>query len=169
MSDYWKEIEATSSPAPASTAEFLVPTNAKLLRQIGAAAVWVWVFAAFSVVNLILAYLRGPIRMSVSLFFTELGFEFGRAAGPGLTVVALLLDAFVIGGVVVLGFLVKRGFAWAFFAGIILLTGDAVLIYFLTTLAGVWPFILHSLAIYFLVLGWKAAKINRVRKANGQI
>ena len=52
--------------------------------------------------------------------------------------------------------------------GISILALDAALIYFTTTLAGLWPFILHGLAIYFLVVGMKAAKLLNQRRKNGQ-
>ena len=168
MSDYWKDIEKNPAPVSSSAEEFLIPTNQKLIRQISASAAWLWAFAGLSVVNLVLAYVKAPLRMVVSFFFTEFGFEVGRAVGPALTGVALALDALVIGFVVFLGFQARKFRAWVFILGIGILVVDAALLYFFSTLAGLWPFLLHGLAIYFLVLGLKAAKILNQRTKIGK-
>jgi hypothetical protein len=166
MADYWKEVEAApAKPSPQSAEEFLVPTNAKLQRQVAAATGWLWFFAGLTVINLVLASLRGPIRMTVSLFLPELIFEIGRRIGPVFVGVALGFDVLAVGFFVLLVLQAKACRPWAYYTAIALISLDGILIYFLTTLAGVWPFIFHAVAIYFLVLGLKAARTLNQRRA----
>jgi hypothetical protein len=168
MSDYRKELERTASPiGSALAAEFLVPTNAKLLRQVASASGWLWAFAAVSVVNLVLAHVQAPFRITLSVFASDLIYAVGQQLGSIFIAVALVFDAIILGCFVFLGFQMKRWRGWAFITGIVLLAIDAVLIYCLTVFA-IWPFVLHGLAIPFLWLGLKAAKRLNERKATGK-
>ena len=168
MNDYWKEVSDKPSPVSAAADKFLVPTNQKLGRQVTTAAGWMWTIAALSAVNLILNYVHAPIRMVLSFFTSEIIFSIGYEMNPIVLGVALFVDAVIFGFLVLLGFQIKSWRTWAYIASIALVVLDAVLIYFTTTLAGLWPFLLHGFAIYFLVMGSKAARILNQRKAAGQ-
>ncbi|HEX2853767.1 MAG TPA: hypothetical protein VHO24_11055 [Opitutaceae bacterium] len=169
MSDYRNELSAATKPAPATpAAEFLVPTNAKLLRQVGTAATWLWVMAGASAINLLLLYVKSPIGIVAGLYLTSLIFAIGHELGAILLGVALIVDALGLGFFILLGFQMKKWRSWAFITGIGLVGIDGVLIYFFTPLAGIWPFLIHALAIYFLFLGLKAAKLLNQRKAVGK-
>lgn len=160
---------STTAPAPGTAAtEFLVPTNAKLQRQVGSAAIWLWLFAAAAVVNSVLVYVKAPIGSAFSLFVCDFVFVVGNQLGPVFFALALALDAALVSFFVFLGFQVKRWRSWAFIMGMAVLTVDAVLIYFFTTLAGLWPFLIHGLAIYYIFAGSKAAKILNQRRIKGQ-
>jgi hypothetical protein len=169
MADYWKEIEAQPPAASIAGNEVLVPTNKSLARRTLTAATWWWVMTGLSAANLLLAYVRAPIRSTFSFFISEFAYEIGRAGGNTLPLAALGFVVVVMGGAVWLGFLMKRYATWAFIAVLAFLGGDAVLIYFLTTLAGVWPFIFHGVVIYFVVLGLKSARLYNERRAKGQV
>ncbi|HUR59934.1 MAG TPA: hypothetical protein VM029_19590 [Opitutaceae bacterium] len=170
MSDYWKEIEKEPEPkASGGAAAFLVPTNNTLKRRVSSAAAWVWSFAGLSVVNLVLAHFQLPIRMVVSLFVTELACEMGRATNAVVLGLAWFIAAVLIGFAVFLGFMIRDYRRWAIIGAMALLAIDAVMIYFLTTLAGLWPFLLHGAAIYFLWMAYKAAGLYHERKKNGQV
>ena len=168
MADYWKAIEAHPPSASTAGEEVLVPTNQSLARRTRTAASWFAVMAGLSIANLVLAYLRAPIRSTFSFFLTEFTYEIGRVRGNALPPAALGLSVVIIGGAIWLGFLMTRYVAWAFIAVLAFLVLDAVLIYFLTTLAGVWPFIFHGVVIYFVALGLKSARPYQERKAKGQ-
>lgn len=169
MNDYWKEVAGKPTVASAEADKFLVPTNQKLGRQVNNAAGWMWAMAALSGVNFILIYVHAPIQMTLSLFVSDVIFSIGYAMNPITTGVALVIDIVILGFLVLLGFQIRCWRTWAFIVSITLVALDAVLIYFTTTLAGLWPFLLHGLAIYFLMMGSKAAKILNQRRADGQV
>ena len=152
----------------AKAENFLVPTNHKLVRHVNSAAGWMWTIAALSAVNLVLFFVQAPIGMPLSLFASDFIFAVGHAINSIGAGVALCVDAVIIGFLVLLGFKIKAWRVWAFIVSITILALDAVLIYFTTTLAGLWPFILHAIAICFLILGLKAAKTLNRRRADGQ-
>jgi hypothetical protein len=169
MSDYWKEMEkTTTAPATGAATTFLVPTNAKLNRQTLGAAGWLFAMSAMSGVNLVLTFVNAPIRFPVSFFLTELLFAVGREFNSILTGVALVLDIGFIGFVVMLGFFAKAHRRWAIITGIVLLAVDMAAVYFLTTLDGLSTFIWHGVAILMLFMGASAAKVLTARKQLGQ-
>ena len=168
MSDYWKEMNAQPATGAATTTEFLVPTNQKLGRQINTAAGWLWVMAGLSAINLLLLHLDAPIRMMVDVFAVDLLFAVGRELGPVFLIAALVAGAVLIGFFTFLGFQTKAGRVWAFVTAIVLISLDAVLIYFTTDLGGIGPFLIHGFAIYLVAVGLKAAKLRNHRKSLGK-
>jgi hypothetical protein len=169
MADYWKEMN-TPPPVPggAPATEVLVPSNAKLVRQMRAGAMWLFAYAAFTVVNHVLGVIGAPIRMIVGLLTSEFVVAVGYHVG-GLAVPAGYAGSLVLILVTALfGFFAYRFAAWAFWAGTLVLAADAVINYLVTTLAGLGPFILHLVAIWFLVLGAKAARLHAQRRSEGK-
>ncbi len=170
MSDYWKDVEASAAaPGAVTAAEFLVPTNARLALRAKTAATWMWVFAGLSVVNLVLAYVGAPLRMVVSVWCTELLYAVGGQVGPLWAVIALVISGGMLASVAALGWAMLRFHRWSFIAGAVLLAIDALAIYQWTTLAGLWPFLLHGVAIYYLWVGFKAAQLHHDRKTKGLV
>lgn len=168
MADYWKEVDRPPLARGAATEEVLVPTNAKLARQMRVAAGWLWAYAGLTVVNLVLGAIHAPIRMIVGLISVELVVVIGRQLPMVAHVFSYLVAALAIGIVALVAFFTQRFAVWAFWTGIAVLVLDATVTYFFTTLAGVVPFLFHGIAVWFLVLGLKAARLHRSRRAAGQ-
>jgi hypothetical protein len=168
MADYWKEMNEPPPVAGAPTTEFLVPTNAKLVREMRTGAAWLFAFAGFTVVNDIFGLIHAPIRMVVGLMTSEYVLAIGRSIGGSAIPIGYALSALMAVAVGVVGAFAYRFAIWAFWAGIALVAVDAAINYFVTTLAGVWPFILHFAALWFLFLGLKAARLHAERRAAGK-
>ncbi len=149
------------------TAEVLVPTNEALVRKVKAGAGWLWLIAGLSVANLVLTHFEAPIRFAVGLGATDLVYEIGQDLNPVLGYAALAVDAVAIGILVYLGFRAKAFRVWAFVTALALMLSDTGILLWLSwlneelNLAGL---MLHLAAMYFLVVGLRAARLHNRRK-----
>lgn len=167
MADYWKEVEQPPAlPGSATpTTEFLVPSNAKLVRQMRTAAGWLFAYAACTIGNLLLSEIRAPLRLIVSMISAEYVSFVGRAVGGFAAPLGIVGAGVIVGLTALFGFFAYRFATWAFWAGLVTIAVDAFVNYSVTTLGGLWPFIIHLVALWFLFLGLKASRIHAARCA----
>lgn len=168
MADYWKEINQPPPVETASTTEFLVPTNAKLVRQMRTGATWLVAFAAFTAANDVLGHIDAPIRMVLGLIASEYVIAIAHAIGNGAILVGYALSALMLLTTAAIGVFAYRLATWAFWAGLAVIGVDAIINYFVTTLQGIWPFLFHLAAMWSLYLGLKAARLHAQRRFEGK-
>ena len=167
MADYMKELGKPPATPGTESEEFLVPSNAKLIRQMRTAAAWLWAYAAFTVANLVLLQIAAPIRIVVGWITAEVVVLVARAAHLPMAI-GYAIAAVLIAITAAVAIFIQRFAIWSFWAGMALLAVDAVVTYLFTDLGGLWPFLIHGVAIWFLFLGLKAAKLYRGRRAAGK-
>lgn len=168
MADYMEDLKRTEKDTPGPAEEFLVPTNAKLEREMRTAAGWLFALAGLTVVNLVLLQINVPLRMVVSLITAEFVVAVARELGSIAPLFGLMFAGIAVLTTATVGWFALRRAVWAFYVGAVIVIVDAVITYFVTTLGGLWPFILHGVALWFLYLGAKAARLHRERRAAGK-
>src|SRR5207248_4164866 len=90
----------------------------------------------------------------IGLGVTQLMDEMGQHFGPPMSYMAPVLDLGVAGTFVLFGFLARKGYTWAFIAGMGLYALDALIF----LLAQYWLAIaFHGLILFYLFAGLKAS------------
>jgi len=169
MSDYWKEMGSKSVVAnDVKDDGNLYPLNKTLVRRAKTGAYWCWLLAGVSAFNILFAYARAPVRLSLGLMVTDLMFAVGRSLGPLFTILALALISVVVIVVALLGIFATRFKTWAFVAAIVIVSVDTVLIAIFYGLQSISGFVIHLFAAYSLYVGFKSAKLYSERKKSGQ-
>ncbi len=114
---------------------------------------WLFWIAGLSAINGILLWFAADrmllVGLGSSLFFRAFGNEIGRQLGSATLVPAftIALEALIIGFFVLCGFLARRGWISAIFAGMVAYALDAVLLAYLN----VWLAVaLHVVVLFFI-------------------
>jgi len=125
MSDYWKETKERQAEAPTGPVpEVLRPSNPALVKKARDSAMWAFIIAGLSTVNLAYAYLGTPIRFALGLSVIDLISSLGHALGPIFASLGLVIDLALIGVVIVFGVQARRLKTWAFYTLISILVLD---------------------------------------------
>lgn len=173
MSDYLKDsarppVQPDAPTPPAN--EVLVPTNEALRRRAKSGGTWLWFIAGASLVNIILSLVEAPIRFFVGLTTIDFVQAFGNAAGLIFTYVALALNLAMLGALAFFAFQAQKIRPWAHVAGVVALGLDTVVLFILMVMFSaveLWPTVIHLIALYFLVLGLKSARLLDQRRQQG--
>ena len=138
----------TAGAAPAST------EHQQLEAQSRRGAFWFYWIASLSLVNSVLALAGQDWRFIIGLGMTQIVDALAAQAGRGWTA-ALLFDAPLIGGFVLLGTRAVRGHAWAFLVGVSLYGLDALI----SLLAQDWLGLgFHVFVVIMILKGFQAAR-----------
>lgn len=162
MSDYWKEMESASkAPAKPLTSDTRSLAERIQRRKLTAASRVPWVVAGVSAVNLILVAVHSPIYFAYGLMSSTLIMALGIHFGIVGSYVSLVVNASILGLLVLCGFRAAKSEAWAFYAAIGIVALDTlVLVWLYLKISDVEPLqtVLHALAIYYLITGLMARK-----------
>jgi hypothetical protein len=147
--------------------EFLIPTNAKLVRQVKVAASITYVIVGVSLVNFLLLEFRAPIRFAYGLVFSEFVYALERRAGSIFFAAGLIILISIFVAMVVLGYLGSRYKAWGFLSvGAIIALDTLILLLFARVLfVGL---VLHLVALYIMWNGWESARLLCSRQQRGK-
>ncbi len=138
----------TVAAAPAST------EHQQLQAQSRRGAFWFYWIASLSLVNSALAFAGQDWRFIIGLGMTQIVDALAARAGRGWTA-ALLFDAPLIGGFVLLGTRAVRGHAWAFLLGVSLYGLDGLI----SLLAHDWLGLgFHVFVVIMILKGFQAAR-----------
>jgi len=155
--------DSTFTAAPVATpATASMPTNvAELARRLPGflqGARWFWWIAGLSAVNVACDLAHADFSFVMGLAYTQLA----HAMFASNMAVALVIDAFFIGGFWLLGLKAQQGQAWALVVGILVYLGDALLY----TRFAIWmPVAFHALALFYL--GKAFMSLQAAKKATG--
>jgi hypothetical protein len=138
----------TEAPAPAST------ERQELETQCRRGAFWFYWVAGLSLVNSALAFAGQDWRFIIGLGMTQIVDALAAQAGRGWTA-ALLFDALLMGGFVLLGALAVRGHASAFIAGIGLYSLDGLISIVVRDWIGLG---FHAFVVFMVFKGFRAAR-----------
>jgi len=139
---------------PASPASPASTEQQQLEAQSRRGAFWFYWIASLSLVNSALAFAGQDWRFIIGLGMTQIVDALAARAGRGWTA-ALLFDAPLIGGFVLLGTRAVRGHAWAFLLGVSLYGLDGLI----SLLAHDWLGLgFHVFVVIMILKGFQAAR-----------
>ena len=139
---------------PASPASPASTEQQQLEAQSRRGAFWFYWIAGLSLVNSALAFAGQDWRFIIGLGMSQIIDTLATRAGRGWTA-ALLFDAPLIGGVVLLGTRAVRGHAWAFLLGVSLYGLDGLI----SLLAHDWLGLgFHVFVVIMILKGFQAAR-----------
>ena len=146
-----------ASPASPATTAAAVPASTErqpLEAQSRRGAFWFYWIASLSLVNSVLAFAGQDWRFIIGLGMTQIVDALAARAGRGWTA-ALLFDALLVGGFVLLGTLAVRGHAWAFLVGISLYGLDGLISLLVHDWLGLG---FHVFVLIMILKGFQAAR-----------
>jgi hypothetical protein len=146
-----------ASPASPATTAAATPASAErqqLEAQNRRGAFWFYWIAGLSLVNSVLAFAGQDWRFIIGLGMSQIVDALAARAGRGWTA-ALLFDAFLIGGFVLLGALAVRGHAWVFLVGVSLYGLDGLLSLLVHDWLGLG---FHIFVVIMILKGFQAAR-----------
>ena len=138
----------TAADAPASA------EHQQLEAQSRRGAFWFYWIAGLSLVNSVLAFAGQDWRFIIGLGMTQIVDALAARAGRGWTA-ALLFDALLMGGFVLLGTLAVRGHAWAFLVGVSLYGLDGLISLLVQDWLGLG---FHVFVLIMILKGFQAAR-----------
>ncbi len=153
--------DSTLATAPAATAPAAPATLAELMKRlpgVARGARWFWWIAALSAVNVAIALSQGQTRFVAGLAFTDIAHELFASR----LAIALVIDAFFIGGFALLGLKALQGAAWAFVVGIVVYVCDALVF---AKFEDWMPVAFHAFALFYI--GKAFLDLRAAKKATG--
>jgi hypothetical protein len=143
-----------ASPAPTAAAAPASTEHQQLEAQSRRGAFWFYWIAGLSLVNSALAFAGQDWRFIIGLGMSQIVDTLAARAGRGWTA-ALLFDALLMGGFVLLGTFAVRGHAWAFLVGVSLYGLDGLI----SVLAHDWLGLgFHVFVLIMILKGFQAAR-----------
>jgi hypothetical protein len=121
-------------------------------------ASWFYWVSALSVLSSILMLIGSKIISALTLASTEFLTGLGMYA-PELLVFALIPYLFIIGAMVLIGYLSKKGSRIAYLLGIIFLALDTLVLVWALDIIGI---LFHALVLYYLIRGYIA--LSKLKK-----
>ena len=133
--------------------------HAELTQSYKSGANWFYWIAGLTVVTSIIAFGGGGVRFLISLGITQLIDGVAEAIsteGPGVAkVIALVVSLLISAVFVIFGYLANQKMLWAYIAGMVLFTLDAVLSLVVQDWIGV---VAHVVVLFFLFRGFQAGR-----------
>ena len=143
-----------ASPASPATTAPASTQHQQLEAQRRRGAFWFYWIAGLSLVNSVLAFAGQDWRFIIGLGMSQIVDALATRAGRGWTA-ALLFDALLIGGFVLLGTLAVRGHAWAFLVGVSLYGLDGLISLLVHDWLGLG---FHVFVVIMILKGFQAAR-----------
>ena len=163
------DINPTAPPPPDIEAQ-KTPEMVKWIQHIGSGTGWLFLIAALSAVNSIIAVFGGELVFVVGLGITQvidsLGFLIAAEAQNLSTLIKLVALALSLVPSIILGlfgFFGRKGQGWAFTAAAIVYGIDAVLVTVFGDFAGA---LFHLLGLFYIIRGAVAA--SRIKSSLGK-
>jgi hypothetical protein len=151
-----QDVNAQSSQAD------LIQARIKAENQLKSGTNWFWWIAGLSVVNSLILLSGSNWNFVVGLGVTQIVDGVAQALASELpdvgTIVkigGLLIDVAIAGLFVLLGFLARKRFAWAFIIGIVLYSLDGLIFLLVQSWLNVG---FHAFALFGIYSGFKALK-----------
>jgi GYF domain 2 len=157
----FEELSAMFAPSasapptigPAAPTGEAKPEAAASIAQMKSGASWFYWVAVLSLLNSVAAYTR--FRFIFGLGITQIIDEFSKNLGTGGKGVALLLNLFAAGMLVLFGVFANKGHSWAFLVGMILFALDGVIFLLVQDWIGVG---FHAFVLFCLFRGFMACR-----------
>ena len=119
---------------------------------------WFYWIAGLSLVNIVMLFWGSGFGFAVSTTVTDLIGAIAAGLNSGGRAVALVLDAMVLAGLCLLGWLAGRGSVWAFAIGLVLYGLDGILAaWFRQWISAAF----HGYVVWQLYKGWQLARWMR--------
>lgn len=141
------------------------PADAALYNTIRSGGSWFFWIAGLSLINSIATHSGSQFSFVVGLGFTMIVDTVLNAAGTIGQLVAVAIDAAVLGTFVLFGVFARRGHIWAFVCGFILYTLDALIFVLLPDEIDILPVAFHGFVLFCLWNGLMAARRVKVQLA----
>ena len=142
------------SPATSATAGPASVERQQIEAQSRRGALWFYWIAGLSLVNSVVALAGLNWRFIIGLGMSQIVDTLATRSGRGLSA-AILFDALLIGGFVLLGRLAVRGHAWAFLVGVALYGLDGLICLLVHDWLGVG---FHVFVVILILKGFQAAR-----------
>ena len=119
---------------------------------------WLFLIAALSMVNSVVDLTGGTWHFFIGLGLMDAANAFGELVIKGTSgaVMALIFDAGLAAGIVVVAMLARRGASWAFMLGMVVYGLDALLFVWARDWLSV---VFHGLALFYLFRGYRASRL----------
>ena len=143
-----------ASPASPATAGTASAERQQIEAQSRRGALWFYWIAGLSLVNSVVTLAGLNWRFIIGLGMSQIVDTLATRSGRGLAA-AILFDALLIGGFVLLGHLAVRGHAWAFLVGVTLYALDGLISLLVHDWLGVG---FHVFVVILILKGFQAAR-----------
>jgi len=143
-----------ASPATAAAGTAASTEHQQLEAQSRRGAFWFYWIAGLSLVNSVVAFAGLNWRFIIGLGMSQIVDTLATRSGRGWTA-AILFDALLIGGFVLLGTLAVRGHAWAFLVGVSLYGLDGLISLLVHDWLGLG---FHVFVVIMILKGFQAAR-----------
>jgi hypothetical protein len=144
-----------SGPSGTGKATATAPARAGVAPQAVASATWFYTIAGLSVLNSLIVMVGGHIRFIFGLGITSIFDYVGNKTGGAGMGASFVINLFVAGVLVLLGYFARKGLKWAFLVGMIAYGLDALLMFTMQDWLGL---AFHGWALFRIGQGLKYAE-----------
>jgi hypothetical protein len=153
---------ASAGMAPAQASERAQQVNERIAvsrmvaaGRVRAGAQWFHWIAALSIVNSLIVIFGGKFHFVVGLGITSVVDAFARRVGSAGSVLAIIINGFVAGVLVVLGTFAVKAQRWAFLVGMALYLSDGLLV---VSVKDYFAVAFHAYALFAIYRGYTVTR-----------